>query len=647
MTVTESFKNAVVKNFGPQPDLSDDEYDKLFSLTKIFQNELEDLYIEWESFNFAENEDYKLQMVNLTKFHDYLQKKLTNNKFTPNISKTKDINSGRKPLSKRSINNENTPSTPQIKKRKVLESSSPAPADYDTANSTFNTSPIKPAKQSHTLIETLNPHIENFELNNTDNNPIKLTANFDPLKFKFRTLQMKLLESADVLDDQIDTMAEIYQEENKTEDLQFGNPCLSSQFDILCCGRIVPDSPSYNQEILNKKSLYLETSRLSGVGQRVPLDLSGLNGYSFFTGQIVILKGRNPTGKEFCVEQVMPLPQLGTSVSSKEELEEFESLQNGEGLKVVIASGPYTNSNKLNFTKLENLIEKLNTEIHPNVIILNGPFIDLTNKEVEEGDFPSLPKDQQPRNLDDVFRMLITPILKKIDSKIQVIILPSLKDSSANHCSYPQDSFDRKKLQLPKNVKCFPNPSSFAVNEMLIGSSNLDIFKDLKEVLKQDDSISNNRFDRIITHIIEQRRYYPVMPGSIASTATHSDNNISDLANGASGEFLNGLSIGGSCLEIPYMGLSELGTSIPDVLILPSDLKAFAKIVKGVVVINTGQFIRPSKSSEVEDGTYAILSLLPPKVDEGGENNVEKVETEDNVYHHNIYKRSRIDLYTT
>ena len=45
-------------------------------------------------------------------------------------------------------------------------------------------------------------------------------------------MQMKLLESADVLDDQIDRMISLYQDQNKTADLQFGNPCMSTQSDI-------------------------------------------------------------------------------------------------------------------------------------------------------------------------------------------------------------------------------------------------------------------------------------------------------------------------------------------------------------------------------------------------------------------------------
>lgn len=643
---TETFINQVAKTFGPSTKLGDDEYEKLSSLIQIFNVDLEDLFLEWESYNVAEvQQDLELNMTTLIQFHEYLQKKLANNKLTPKSVHVMKDGSGRKPLSKRAVNN-NSPATPHTKKRKfdLSEPELSSPAHYESANNTFTTSPIKPSTDSHTLLETLNPELEviNNLSSESSSNPIKLTANFDPAKFKFRTMQMKLLESADVLDDQIDSVAQLYQEYNKTEQ-QFGNPCLSSQFDILCCGRIVPDSPMYDSETLNSNSLFLETSRLSGIGQRVPLGLSKLAGFSFFPGQIVVLKGRNPTGKQFVVEEVMTLPQLGTPVSSRSELEEYNQLQDGHGLKIVVASGPYSNLNKLQYSKLEGLVEKINNEIQPNVVILNGPFIDLTNKDVEEGRF-NFSRDQLPKNLDDVFRLLITPILRKVDSKIQVVLFPSLKDSCVNHCSYPQDSFDRKKFQLSKNIKVFPNPSSFAVNEVLIGSSNLDLFKDLKEVFKQDEKLSKNRFERVIDHIFQQRRYYPVIPGSIARTSEH---DISHLTNGAAGENLNGVSVGGSSLETPYLGLTELGNSLPDVLILPSELKVFAKVVNDVVVINPGLFIRPSRSINSEDGTYAVLSITGPKVEALDGTNVEQVEGDSELFHHNVYKRCRVDIYTS
>ncbi|KAI5958390.1 POL12 [Candida margitis] len=644
--VEETFINQVAKTFGPSMKLTDDEYEKLNSLTQIFNVELEDLFLEWESYNVAEvQQDLELNMTTLIQFHEYLQKKLTNNKLTPKNAHTVKDTSGRKPLSKRTVNNTG-PATPHAKKRK-LDSSEPdlsSPANYESANNTFTTSPIKPTTDSHTLLETLNPEVKavNTLSPESTTNPVKLTANFDPAKFKYRTMQMKLLESADVLDDQIDSVAQLYSEQNKS-DQQFGNPCLSSQFDILCCGRIVPDSPTYDDETLNSNSLFLETSRLSGIGQRVPLDLSKLNVFSFFPGQIVVLKGRNPTGKHFVVDEVMPLPQLGNTVSSRSELEEYNQLQQGQGLKIVVASGPYSNLNKLEYSKLERLVEKINTEILPNVVILNGPFLDLTNKDVQEGRF-NLPRDQQPKNLDDVFRLLITPILRKIDTKIQVVLYPSLKDSCVNHCSYPQDSFDRKKFQLPKNVKIFPNPSSFAVNEVLIGSSNLDVFKDLKEVFKQGEKYSSNRFERVINHVFEQRRYYPIMPGSIARTH---EQNVSQLTSGSAADYLDGVGIGGSSLEMPYLGLTELGNSLPDVLILPSELKVFAKVVNDVIVINPGSFIRPSRSINTEDGTYAVLSIVAPEVSRQYESNVEPVEGDSELFHHNVYKRISTDDYTT
>ena len=140
----------------------------------------------------------------------------------------------------------------------------------------------------------------------------------------------------------------------------------------------------------------------------------------------------------------------------------------------------------------------------------------------------------------------------------------------------PQDSFDRKKLGLPKNFKVFPNPSGFSI-EVLIGNSNLDIFKDLRDIYKEDTAIiSNNRFERIVKHIFEQRRYYPIFPGSIKTEPKQKCTG----SNGAQGEYLDGIAVGGSSLETPYLGLSELGDSLPDVLILPSELKYFAKVIQ-------------------------------------------------------------------
>lgn len=91
--------------------------------------------------------------------------------------------------------------------------------------------------------------------------------------------------------------------------------------------------------------------------------------------------------------------------------------------------------------------------------------------------------EQRPRTLDELFRQAFTLVMKKINPKIQVILIPSLRDTLIKHASYPQDYFDRKKFRLPKNVKIFPNTFSFSI----FGGSNLDIYKDLRDVSKSAD----------------------------------------------------------------------------------------------------------------------------------------------------------------
>lgn len=681
MTTNIESRREIIKTFDPTGKLNDDVIDKLSTLRDIFNLTTDDIYVHWETFNVNEiKDDLDLTVQNLDKFQSYLQESLSStvakqtptgkklNHYQPSGVKRKSMI---KPGHSVSSSSPLIPSTPNFKKRRIEEDNAvfktpqlvmhSSPNEFETANTTFEpqqnprSSPTPGEKRSeyrpHSILETLNPSLPTMpglELDDdTSIKPYKLVSNFDASKFKFRTMSMKLLESADVLDDQIDTMVKLLQDSQADAGLSFGNPCLSSQFDILCCGRIVPDSPvlDYTQGI-NSSSLFLETSRLGGIGQRIPLTLDHLKSYSFFPGQIVCLKGRNPTGSSFIVEDILPLPDLGAPVSTAEELNENLDMTNGKGLKIAILSGPFSPKKSFDYLKLEDFVKESNERIRPHVIILFGPLLDLSNDAVKEGSIDVKGTSQEPQDLDDVFRKSITPIIKKINSKILVIIVPSIKDSIVNHTSYPQDSFDRRKFGLPKNVKVFPNPCGFSINEVLFGCSSLDIFKDLKDVFKPgtDNAYPMNRFERITKHVLEQRRYYPIFPGS-TQRLNKSKEEQEQLSNLTGGLFSNDIAeteIGGSSLEIPYMGLTEFVTSNPDVLVIPSELKYFVKVIKGVVVINPGTFIKPNKDPLKQEGSYAILHLNSPRINE--ENNVEESELNSGLYYHNVFKRVRVDL---
>lgn len=671
--ISDNIRKEFVDSFGASDALTTEVIAKLQTLKSIFNLNTEDIFLHWETYNVNEVEDsVDLSLTVLDSFQEYLQNHLASlaSKNTPAVKKSRDLNNSAlkrrplKPINSSSPMSDSNFQTPALKSRRIndtpfktpnmrLDSS---PSQFQTANNTFQkSSPFsKPVdKDSNTVIESLNSHLEEID-NDFENQEAKvqIATNFDASKYKFRTMSMKLLESADMLDEQIDYFAELFQENHKGENFNFANPCLSSQFDIHCCGRIVPDSPSYDKLLLqdlNATSLYLETSRLSGIGQRVPLDLSHLKEYAFFPGQIVCLEGRNPTGSQFIVQKVLSLPELAAPVTPAAELKEYKDLNGlAGGLKFVVAAGPFSNSTTLNYDKFETFVDRINSDIKPDVVVLLGPFVDLSNKSVLEGDLDFPNEKTQPTNLDEVFKKTVTPVLKKIDSKIQVILLPSLKDATVKHCSYPQDSMDRKLLGLPKNVKMFPNPSGFSINEILFGCSNLDVFKDLKDVFKKDDSdekgIFSNRFERVTNHIFQQRRYYPTFPGSMARNQLPQPqlDKLSSQLDGVMAEEISQNKVGGSSLEVPYMGLAELGDTLPDVLIIPSELKYFARVVKNVVVINPGSFIRPNRDPSKEDGTYVVMNTKAPEFD--AQDNIEKVNDSD-LYYHNVFKRSKIDIY--
>lgn len=599
-------KEELIARFGPSID-SPELIRSCQEIINIFTFSVEDLYINWESFIVTKNDgiDLNYTLENLQNLQKYIQSNL--------VKKNQSVPSSIK--SNRKINLANTnsfdflPTTPSIKKRKLVSPIIKSPA-HDSIDPIHTPTPLK-TQESGKIIETLNSNLQiSSGLQDTENH-VELIANFDYKKYQFRTMRTKILETADVLDDQIDSFTKIIQSHYNLSSSVFTNPSIISQSETIAVGRIVPENPTI--ELINAHSLSLEPSRMIGIGKRVPLDLSNLTNCSFFPGQIVALKGKNASGEYFKVDEILTPPLLGAPVSSAQEL------ANSQDCKIIITSGPYTNSNDLKFDQLESLVEKLNNEIHPHVVIMFGPFIDITHPAIIKGDLNFPNQKFQPKSLDDVFKLIISPILKKINNKIQIILIPSLKDSISKHSAYPQDSIDRKFYQLTKNFKPFPNPSIFQINETLIGVSNNDIFKDLKDINKGDPN-NINRFDRISNHIIEQRRFYPSFPGSTRVKKTEDgEDEFSPTSE----------------LDVPYLGLTEFGDVIPDILIIPSDLRFFARVVKNVLVINPGNFMKQNSL-----GTFVQLSIKKPDL-----SSLTKIEND--LYLHDIWKRARVDIIKT
>ncbi|CEP63829.1 DNA-directed DNA polymerase alpha subunit POL12 LALA0_S09e03444g [Lachancea lanzarotensis] len=632
----------------------------LEDLCKIYSLDADELYIRWEQYSYQKQkklEDLDLEAISAFKhaIQQQVEKKAnsmgqSSSASSSAVKKTKNL----KPtMSSPSLFGLGIPKTPTVKKRRVdftptvlKDENSPVASSAGQNDAFFTPSmglnSIKQSPSSVSAMRLNNPDpgktVDTLNLANMEeargidlekSNNIKLAPYFEASKFHFRTMRQNLLDAADVLDEQIEIFSNIIQEHYKIPASDIGDPSVQSRSEIIAVGRIVADSPTADG-ILNTESLALETSRLTGIGRRIQLNLGQIKELTLFPGQIVGLKGKNANGEYFVVEEILQIPQLNFPVSTGSELQAFSEAIGHSTTKVVVTKGPYTSSSSLDYSNLADFVKRINTEIRPNVVVMFGPFVDVTHPLISSGkigDFPNLKS--QPKTLDEIFTKVVTPILKEISPVIQVALIPSTLDAISNHAAYPQDLFDRKQLQLPKNFKCYTNPSTFQLNETLIACSNADAFKDTKEIVKGGNTSLKNRFDRIAEHILSQRRFYPAFPGGLKRRKVRSENG------GETWEHASGVDI-----DVPYMGLTEFSGNInPDVILMPSELTHFARVVQNVLFINPGSFIR---SSGVR-GTYAQISITPPDLQDG---TLTKVEDDADVYLHNIWKRSRVDIIT-
>ncbi|KAG5438673.1 hypothetical protein PCANB_002392 [Pneumocystis canis] len=472
--------------------------------------------------------------------------------------------------------------------------------DSENNNDVLATSTFNYRANSGKIMETFNPHISFGDVGdhiNEKQRKISLVANFDPKKYSFKIMYQKLSEMSEILDDKIDMFTEELIKYYGLSQDDFGNPAHISHNEIVAVGRIICDSDSDCR--LNTTSIILETSRRFGAGSRVLLHIDNLSSYALFPGQILGVKGINSSGVYFSVREFLMLPLLPFSMTSLLDFKGYNNSLNGASQKIFIASGPYTVDDNILFEPLIELCNRIK-EIRPDVVILIGPFLDIRHPLISSGNFNITSLKDDMGSLDDLFKHCISSKLMELDCLI--VMIPHVQDACCRHAAWPQDCFNKKKLGL--NVKCMPNPALFSLNEVIIGISSNDILI---------SPLYSNTLARLSYHVIQQRHFYPLFPGTAYETFT-----------------------GGANLDIAFMRLGEFSSVLPDILILPSDLQYFVKNVSGIVVINPGRLAKRHAF-----GSYAVIYIKP--------RDLEKVqltgtELSDIMLPHDISQRIRIIL---
>ncbi|CAA7403223.1 unnamed protein product [Spirodela intermedia] len=361
---------------------------------------------------------------------------------------------------------------------------------------------------------------------------------------------------------------------------------LASQKSIFAVGMVCCDGEGR----LNKNSALLQGCLEHSGGQRVRLDLHNLVNFSLFPGQVIGVEGHNPSGHCLIVSKVidfLPIFVPPITPSAKKQVMDKEYLpgsiiEKTKLLSLIIAAGPFTTSDNLLFEPLADLLAYASRK-PPQLLILMGPFIDSEHPEVKKG-APS-------KSFDDIFNVEIITRLQDyvgfLGSAVRVVLLPATRDANHDYV-YPQPAFEIFPHEEIKNqIVCLANPSMFGANEVTVGCNTVDILKQLSSeeisVMSPDVS-SGDRLGRLAGHVLSQRSFYPLYPPSVDVPLD--------------------LSLAPEALEISLT---------PDILLMPSDLTPFVKVLSLAERSETGEparcvCVNPGRLAKgIGGGTFAEL----------------------------------------
>lgn len=188
---------------------------------------------------------------------------------------------------------------------------------------------------------------------------------------------------------------------------------------------------------INHTSVLLEGSRDYSGGTRINLDLSelksGKQSFSLFPGQIVAVEGMNPSGRKMvahaiCEGSAPPSPKTNTV----DLLKMHHDTQDGQPLKLLHASGPYTTSDNLDYEPLVDLMGVVKEE-RPDVVVLAGPFVDIANQDtaLELDDGSKLHVTYEVFFANKIAALIEELFESEPSLQTQFVLVPSLDDAVA------------------------------------------------------------------------------------------------------------------------------------------------------------------------------------------------------------------------
>ncbi|KAJ7600761.1 DNA polymerase alpha/epsilon subunit B-domain-containing protein [Mycena floridula] len=414
-------------------------------------------------------------------------------------------------------------------------------------------------------------------------------------KRAYRYMYEKIFTRSEVLDDRIDEFSQIVTDHYKVT--EFGDPSTSTEGETVIIGRITQDT-EFPSAKLADDTVVIESSRMHSSGARVLLrfdpsltirgGIQGAGALGVFPGAIATLKGKNGGANSFLVSEILALPPLKPSWTNSNVKPEP-----GSAFSLCVACGPFTPEApvadaNLAFKPLQTLLQSLQAT-KPTVVLLVGPFVDASHPLIKVGDVDSTPLRLFQKRVTEPLRAFLDSSPGSI-----AILVPSIRDVVSFHNVYPQCEFGPEVTLGDPRIHRVPNPARFSINDVKFAVTSIDVVSHLlkDELLKTGQEVEpvsassadDNGTDKIgnlCRHLLQQRSFYPIFP--VPFEVAHEVN-----------------------LDVTHsegLKLDDEGCA-PDVLVVPSRLKHFAKHVHSTTVLN---------SSFLTKGTYSMLSIDPTR----------------------------------
>ena len=370
------------------------------------------------------------------------------------------------------------------------------------------------------------------------------------------------------------------------------------------------------------------------------LDLREVPSFGVFPGQVIGVRGVAPTGSRLIVSEVFcdgAPPRAQMKLANAVALHRARAA--GGPVRVWAACGPYTSVADVKYEPLQLLLaEALQARPPPDVLVLQGPFVDLDHPMSKAG-APELKDDATGKVAERyTFRGVWDIVLASIGlylqqdalARLQVVLMPASSDAVTEPV-FPQWPLQRKDFEdalargdlqesVLRRITVLPNPATFVVGDLVFGSTSADVAFHLtaEDCSKQAaGAAAPDRLSQLARYVLEQRCYYPLYPAGGAAQGSAS-------AEGA--------------LQLEVTRVWNCGMNVrPDVLLLPTKIGRPCARPVGVggagvdrdatVVVNPG-FVAKGRAA----GTFAKIAIFAGAAPPGASPGSDEADAPDYVF---------------